>query len=41
MSKEKKIVPITSGSTDKKQSKAINKSIAEKRQKAIYKPQKI
>ena len=30
MSKEKKIVPITSGATEKEQSKIVNKSIAEK-----------
>ena len=34
MSKEKKIVPITSGATEKEQSKAINKSITEKQQKS-------
>ena len=33
MSKEKKIVPITSAATDKEQSITINKSIAEKPQK--------
>jgi hypothetical protein len=30
MSKKEKIVPITSGSTDKEQSNITNKSIAEK-----------
>ncbi|USF31353.1 hypothetical protein [Clostridium sp. MD294] len=34
MSKKEKIVPITSGSTDKEQSKIINKSIAEKEKKS-------
>ena len=34
MIKEKKIVPITSAATDKEQSKATNKSIAEKQQKS-------
>ncbi len=34
MSKEKKIVPITSGATEKEQSKVINKSITEKQQKS-------
>ena len=39
MSKEKKCSSITSGATEKEQSNIINKSIAEKQQKAIYKPQ--
>ncbi len=34
MSKEKKIVPIISGDTEKEQSKPINKSITEKQQKS-------
>ena len=34
MSKEKKIVPITSGSTDKEQPKTTNKSIAENQKKS-------
>ena len=34
MSKEKKIVPITSGATDKEQSKTTSKSITEKEQKS-------
>ena len=34
MSKKEKIVPITSGATDKEQSKDVNKSIAKKEQKS-------
>ena len=34
MSKKEKIVPITSGGTEKEQSKIVNKSIAEKQQKS-------
>ena len=34
MSKEKKIVPITSGSTDKEQSKLINKSMTQSQKKS-------
>ena len=34
MSKKEKIVPITSGATDKEQSNMINKSISEKQQKS-------
>ena len=34
MSKKEKIVPITSGSTEKEQSNIINKSIAENQKKS-------
>ena len=34
MSKKEKIVPITSGATEKEQSKIVNKSITEKEQKS-------